>query len=379
MKASAASLFSYIMAPHLTDNTGSWLVLATCISALLVPTLGQSVAAQAYTPQPVTCPPTSLVRSAGAGAQSLGSEEAAYVSTRKSTVLPGAWSAYLSNVEAYVAANLNNVTVPDYVKDLLGGDQVPDGLTVGMAVSGGGYRAAFVGGGIMNALDARNTKSAQAGTGGLLQGLSYLSGLSGGGWLVSSLTQNGFPPFPDLVSGKGSDDSAGETSTYGGFLYQYGFIKATNNIINEPRYINNVVQEGNAKKTVGLPATMTDVWARVLARHFVPGTSSANFFEFSSKHGAGVLWSDAANSSVSSSVFRMSSSHFVHSTSFTGHAQPFPILVADSVSPNGNAADAMPDGFGVPASNPIYEFNPCTLSYATYSRVDHMRTDMFNR
>lgn len=40
-------------------------------------------------------------------------------------------------------------------------------------------------------------------------------------------------------------------------------------------------------------------------------------------------------------------------------AQPFPILIADSVSPLENKSNILPDGFGVPISNPIYEFNPC--------------------
>jgi lysophospholipase len=47
--------------------------------------------------------------------------------------------------------------------------------------------------------------------------------------------------------------------------------------------------------------------------------------------------------------------------SFSGHQQPFPIVVADSISSKEDATYNMPDGFGVPISNPMYEFNPCEL------------------
>lgn len=280
------------MASFSRDHPYILVSIAICLSSLILPTLGTSVASQAYTPVQVKCPTGSLVRSA----PGLSPEEASYISTRKSSVLPSAWSSYLANVEAYSSSHA--VTIPDYVHQLLGGGEVPDGMTVGMAVSGGGYRAAIVGGGIMNAFDGRNTSSVQAGTGGLLQGVSYMSGLSGGGWLVSALTQAGFPTFPDLAFGMESDNSAGETSTYGGFLAQYGFIDASSNLLREADYLANIVAEISGKKAAGFSVTMTDLWARVLARHFVSGTSNANFFKYDSKHGAGSLWSNAAKSSV---------------------------------------------------------------------------------
>lgn len=75
------------------------------------------------------------------------------------------------------------------------------GPTVGLAVSGGGYRAALVGAGTFNAFDQRNNSAVQAGTGGVLQLASYMTGLSGGSWFVSSLAVNNIPPIQDLVLG----------------------------------------------------------------------------------------------------------------------------------------------------------------------------------
>lgn len=78
---------------------------------------------------------------------------------------------------------------------------VPAGPTVGIAASGGGYRAALVGAGAVNAFDGRNSSSVSAGTGGILQLSSYITGLSGGSWFVSSMAVNNFPTIQDLVLG----------------------------------------------------------------------------------------------------------------------------------------------------------------------------------
>jgi lysophospholipase len=58
--------------------------------------------------------------------------------------------------------------------------------TIAVGVSGGGTRAALYGAGVLNALDGRNFTSVGRGTGGLLQATTYISGLSGGSWLLSS-------------------------------------------------------------------------------------------------------------------------------------------------------------------------------------------------
>ena len=50
---------------------------------------------------------------------------------------------------------------------------------IGISISGGGYRAAQYGAGVLSGLDARNDSAKQAGTGGLLQVSSYIAGLSG--------------------------------------------------------------------------------------------------------------------------------------------------------------------------------------------------------
>ena len=68
---------------------------------------------------------------------------------------------------------------------------------VGIAFSGGGYRAAQYGAGVLKGLDARDEDSKNAGTGGLLQVATYMSGLSGKCFFVYLIVFSFFfsPPF----------------------------------------------------------------------------------------------------------------------------------------------------------------------------------------
>jgi len=54
---------------------------------------------------------------------------------------------------------------------------------------------------MISAFDARNTTAKAKGTGGLLQVSSYITGISGGSWLVSSMLFQDLPDMYDLVLG----------------------------------------------------------------------------------------------------------------------------------------------------------------------------------
>lgn len=75
------------------------------------------------------------------------------------------------------------------------------GPNVGIAVSGGGFRAALYGAGTFSAFDGRNDSAVQAGTGGVWQLATYMTGLSGGSWFVGSLAINNAPSIQALVLG----------------------------------------------------------------------------------------------------------------------------------------------------------------------------------
>jgi lysophospholipase len=78
--------------------------------------------------------------------------------------------------------------VDELVNDL-GNDNYP---IIGLSISGGGTQSGFGGLGIWQAFDDRYPPAVQAGTGGLTQLLSYISGLSGGGCVAVS-TMSVFP------------------------------------------------------------------------------------------------------------------------------------------------------------------------------------------
>jgi lysophospholipase len=247
-------------------------VVAHTASALYAPTFGAC-------PQGFT-----LVRDAGPSAtqQTLSRGEKNYVSSRRSHVLPQAWQSYLANVLA------TNVSMPDYVSDILSGN-TSVGPNLGIATSGGGYRAAMFGAGVLNVLDGRNASSVSSGTGGLLQAATYLSGLSGGAWLVTSLSQANFPTIQDLVFG------SSDPYDYSGWLPQFDILTPSTNGTIELQYIQNLLVEIGGKHAEGFTVTIVDVWARALSRHFLNGTTSENFFNTSVRHGAGITLSGIAD------------------------------------------------------------------------------------
>ena len=97
--------------------------------------------------------------------QSLHPGEATYVNTRLTTVIPNEWKNWVGDGSGigYNLSTFNN-SFP----------------RIGIAISGSsGYRASLYGAGVLSGLDARNDSAKRAGTGGLLQVTSYLSGVSG--------------------------------------------------------------------------------------------------------------------------------------------------------------------------------------------------------
>jgi lysophospholipase len=70
---------------------------------------------------------------------------------------------------------------------------------IGIAISGGGYRALMNGAGALKAFDGRTENATAKGQlGGLLQSATYLAGLSGGGWLLGSVYLNNFTTISSL-------------------------------------------------------------------------------------------------------------------------------------------------------------------------------------
>ncbi|OBZ65137.1 Lysophospholipase 1 [Grifola frondosa] len=300
------------------------LLLFLCLLIGPLPALSQTAAAIAYAPTLAPCPSEiDLVRYAGTDNQSLSDGESTYIMERQHKVISAAWESYLDTVTLSTQAHL-----PEYVHKILLGHYGLALPKLGIATSGGGYRAAIFGAGVLNTLDGRNSSSVAAGTGGLLQAASYLAGLSGGSWLVSSLAQADFPPISDLVFGPPN----ASVDAFGGWITEINLLQPSNDANVTQAFAVDLTEEVLGKYAAGFPVTVTDVWGRTLSRHFVKGTNAEDFFDSQLAHGAGVTFSSIANVS-----------------SFQTHLQPFPIIVSDSVSRHSTTL--------VPLTNPIYEFN----------------------
>ncbi|EIW76500.1 hypothetical protein CONPUDRAFT_111484 [Coniophora puteana RWD-64-598 SS2] len=308
------------------------------IALLPLAATAQSAAAQAYTPQTTSCPSGfALYRDAGnAGNQTISSSESAYVQSRKSNVLPGAWKTYLANVQGTSAGS----SLPSYVSEILNGTGSAQDLpTLGIASSGGGYRAAFFGAGTLNALDARNSSSASAGLGGLLQSATYIAGLSGGSWLLSSLVQANFPMIQELVFGP-TQNTSNTQNSWGGWMADMGLSEPSDSLLTNGEYIDGLLNEFKGKQSAGWPVTFVDLWARTLARHFSNGTTMNSFYDENLPHGAGILWSDVVNTPA-----------------FASYNIPFPIVVVDMHAPNENDSNVITLDTE-PITNTVFEFNP---------------------
>lgn len=183
------------MAPSLSLSLG-------LVSVLLV--VQSSASLSDYAPNFTVCPDISLVRTFTPTSQILNPSELSFVAGRESSIIPQSWQSWLGNGSAI---GYNTSAFSSFAR-------------VGLAFSGGGYRASQFGAGVISALDARNATAVAAGTGGLLQVATYLSGLSGmfiilcihfgiasecsrigGSWLTAGLYMNDFPMVQDMVLG----------------------------------------------------------------------------------------------------------------------------------------------------------------------------------
>ncbi|KAJ7092844.1 lysophospholipase [Mycena belliarum] len=252
--------------------------------------------------------------------QTVSAAEARYVEQKRKKVLPVAFKAYLHNVQQ------TGVVLPHYVKSILEcEEELP---TVSIATSGGGYRAAIFGAGVLNALDGRNASSAKKATGGLLQAATHLAGLSGGSWLVTSLAQANFPTIQNLVFGGGD---------FGGWITDFDLWTASADPAVQAKFAAGLLQEIAAKATL-FPVSVGDAWGRSLARHFSNGTTLATFFGNTS-HGGGILFSD-----------------LIKLPTFASHAQPLPIVTVNLDSKHINGT-VFPGGSFLPLNSPMFEIN----------------------
>ena len=263
-----------------------------------------------YKPATVDCPSD---RPAIRDASSLSPEETSWLPTRRNNTI-SAMKDLLSRLnitgfdaEGYINNNANNASA------------LPN---IGIAVSGGGYRALSNGAGALAAFDNRTANSTAPGMlGGLLQSATYLAGLSGGGWLVGSLYVNNFTSVQTIQN---------TTTDASGDLWQFG-----NSILKGPSssiqalgsadYYAKLVDEVGGKDSAGYDISITDYWGRALSFQLVNASDGGPAYTFSS---------------------------IANDPDFQSGNSPMPILVSD---------ERLPNQVVVSSNTTVFEFNPWEL------------------
>ncbi|EKD21438.1 uncharacterized protein L3040_006182 [Drepanopeziza brunnea f. sp. 'multigermtubi'] len=183
-----------------------------------------------YTPQVSECPGTPLVRAA----DGLSDSEEAYRVTRKA-IADEALKSWLMK------------TNPEF-----GTAELP---TVALTTSGGGYRSLLSGAGVIKALDGREESG--LGTSGLYQALTYQAGLSGGGWLLSSMAGNNYPTISYLTEKlwkpEFQDLLVLPADIFSLFTY------------------SEIMSEIDRKEHAGFDTTLIDIWGRLLSYQLLEG------------------------------------------------------------------------------------------------------------
>lgn len=234
-----------------------------------------------YAPIKVKCSGGKLTRSASEG---LNKNEITYMESRYPIA------------ELNLASYLHSVELEDFDVSSFLNEASP---TIGLAFSGGGYRALLIGAGEYAALDARTNISQGVGLGGILQSSSYISGLSGGAWLVGSVVCNNLISIDELIHNNTLWQTTNSILNY-----------FDDNIVDQLLMWIDIGEQVRSKQDAGFSISITDVWGRALSYQFLTNKKD---------YGAGYRFSDLMNE-----------------TNFRNHYAPFPILLAVGRVPDTN-------------------------------------------
>ena len=221
-----------------------WALTTLTSASPLAFTDGELVERQAltpYAPISVQCPSTPLVRPA----TSLNSQEASYVSSRK-TKADSSLASWLKKRGAFSTSSLP---------------------VVGFASSGGGYRALLETAGVVQGFDIRDSS---VGTSGVYQGLTYESGLSGGSWFLSSLAGNNWPTVSSLRDGLWEQAFQNSLLVPANLLSTSGLT-----------FYAAITADLAAKQAAGYDTTIVDPYGRLLSYQLLYGTDGGVGVELS--------------------------------------------------------------------------------------------------
>ncbi|KAK9472562.1 lysophospholipase catalytic domain-containing protein [Dipodascopsis tothii] len=246
-----------------------------------------------YTPGLVTCPSTSIMRNAS----TISDNEASFIAGRREYVKPHL-------VDFLDRANLTDFNATEFLANAT--------IDIGMAFSGGGYRAMLQGAGVLAAADSRTPNSTvNGGIGGLLQSSVYLAGLSGGNWLLGSVVINNFTTIRNLQGDPNVWDLEHSIFNPGGWK-----------IWETVDYYSTLVDDVKGKEQAGFDISLTDYWGRALSNQFFNESDGGPELTFS---------------------------NIKDLEAFKSYEMPFPMVVADGRPYNTKI---------VSLNSTVFEFNP---------------------
>ncbi|CAG87754.1 DEHA2E04774p [Debaryomyces hansenii CBS767] len=271
-----------------------------------------------YAPGQVDCPDKSLVRAAS----DISDEEKEWIEGRNKITNENLIK-FLENCD------MKDFDAEKFVKN------TSKPITIGLSFSGGGYRAMLNGAGQLSALDNRTDGASDAALGGLLQASTYLTGLSGGSWLVGTIALNNFTSVQKILKDGDIWDLEHSIVNYGGW-----------NVLSTYNYYKSISDDLNAKEDAGFEVSLTDTWARALSHQFF-----AELDDF----GASLTWSGIRDMDP-----------------FKKYEMPFPIVVADGRTPGTQI---------ISSNSSVFEFNAFEMgswdpSLYQFSDVKYIGTDV---
>lgn len=271
-----------------------------------------------YAPGKVDCPDKSLVRAAS----DISDEEKEWIEGRNKITNENLIN-FLENCD------MKDFDAEKFIKN------TSKPITIGLSFSGGGYRAMLNGAGQLAALDNRTDGASDAALGGLLQASTYLTGLSGGSWLVGTIALNNFTSVQKILKDGDIWDLEHSIVNYGGW-----------NVLSTYNYYKSISDDLNAKEDAGFEVSLTDTWARAL---------SHQFFTELDDFGASLTWSGIRDMDP-----------------FKKYEMPFPIVVADGRTPGTQI---------ISSNSSVFEFNAFEMgswdpSLYQFSDVKYIGTDV---
>ncbi|KAK3678616.1 Lysophospholipase 1 [Recurvomyces mirabilis] len=284
--------------------------LASSLAKSIIARALPANAPNGYVPQVNDCPSNKpTVRSANG----LSTEETSWLPKRRNATLDP-MKDLLSRMNitgldttAYINSHSNNASA------------LPN---IGIAASGGGYRAMLNGAGVLEAFDSRTSNATSAGQlGGLLQSATYISGLSGGSWLVGSLYTNNFTSIDQILATNTPASDSGSLWQLGNSIFE-GPATGGVQLLDSIGYYSELQNAVSNKADANFDTTITDYWGRALSYQLVNATDGGPAF----------TWSSLANQDW-----------------FTSGTAPFPIIVADGRKPGETL---------VSTNTTIFDFNP---------------------